>query len=193
VEQAIEKLQSESPDIIVLKAMLLDRGGEDFYPDLKDVSDGRNVPIIPFTEESVPSNAAPNLEMGPDGQPAERFSPGILLSGLKAELRRREDDGLPDSSIVDTGEILIDPDRFQAWAGENLMDLTVTEFRVLHLLARHPGRVFSRAKIISMVKGEDYPATDRSVDVQIDAIRKKIGEFGHLIQTVRGMGYRFKD
>jgi two-component system phosphate regulon response regulator PhoB len=102
-------------------------------------------------------------------------------------------DNSVDSVVLDTGEIRIDPLRFVVHVGDERADLTVTQFRILHLLASHPGWVFSRAQIIRAIRGEDYPATDRSVDVQIVGLRKKLGQSGHLIETVRGVGYRFKE
>ena len=89
--------------------------------------------------------------------------------------------------------VSIDPLRFEVRTGDERISLTLTEFRILHFLARHPGWVFTRYQIVDAVKGEDYAVTDRAVDVQIVGLRRKLGSFGRYIETVRGVGYRFKE
>jgi two-component system phosphate regulon response regulator PhoB len=121
------------------------------------------------------------------------FSPKILLARLKAVLRRKAKEEKQDNAVLTRGELSIDPGRHEVLTGDERIDLTATEFRVLHFLARKPGWVFTRQQIVDAVKGEDYPVTERSVDVQMVGLRKKLGDYADYIETVRGIGYRFKE
>jgi len=115
------------------------------------------------------------------------------LARIKAVLRRHKLETPEDNAVVTIHELTINPARHEVLVTGKPMTLTATEFRILHFLARRPGWVFSRDQIISAVKGDDYPVTERSVDVQIVGLRKKLGSAGNVIETVRGVGYRFKE
>jgi two-component system alkaline phosphatase synthesis response regulator PhoP len=112
---------------------------------------------------------------------------------IRSVLRRKTRATLSDDEILSIHDIRIDPGRHKVYAGKKQIDLTATEFRLLQYLARHPGWVFSRYQIVDAIKGDDYPVTERAVDVQIVGLRKKLGSAGKLIETVRGVGYRLKD
>jgi two-component system phosphate regulon response regulator PhoB len=133
------------------------------------------------------------LELGADDYITKPFSPRILLARVRAVLRRFRLEEPANNEIVSTGNLVIDPTRHQVLVEGRHVDLTATEFRLLNFLARRPGWVFTRDQIIAAVKGPDYPVTDRSVDVQVVGLRRKLREAGHLIETVRGVGYRFKE
>ena len=112
---------------------------------------------------------------------------------MRAVLRRK-DRGTPDEDeILRVHDLVIHPGRHEVLVGEDKVDLTFTEFRILHILARRPGWVYTRYQIVAAIHGEHYPVTDRAVDVQIAGLRKKLGHAGEYIETVRGVGYRFKD
>jgi two-component system phosphate regulon response regulator PhoB len=132
------------------------------------------------------------LELGADDYIVKPFSPRVLQARIKAVLRRREHDEA-DDAFIRIHDLSIYPARHEVLLKGIPIVLTTTEFRILHFLARRPGWVFSREKIINAVKGEDYAVTDRSVDVQIVGLRKKLGSAGECIQTVRGVGYKFKE
>lgn len=111
---------------------------------------------------------------------------------MKAVLRKGEVAVMSDNSeIISLPGLSIDPERVEVRVDDKPIELTATEFRILHFLALKPGWVFSRAQIVDAVRGEDYPVTDRSVDVHIVSLRRKLGKYGDLIGTVRGVGYRF--
>ena len=131
--------------------------------------------------------------MGADDYVTKPFSPRVLIARIKSVLRRKTRATPSDDDILTIHDIKIDPGRHQVLVGKKQIDLTVTEFRLLQHLARHPGWVFSRYQIVDAVKGDDYPVTERAVDVQIVGLRKKLGKAGSLIETVRGVGYRLKD
>ena len=133
------------------------------------------------------------LELGADDYVTKPFSPRVLLARVAAALRRAAVETGTDAAPLRIHELEIDPLRFSATLAGKPLSLTSTEFRILHLLAGQPGRVFTRYQIVDRVHGEDYPVTDRSVDVQIAGLRKKLGERSRYIETVRGIGYRFRE
>jgi len=161
--------------------------------ELKSHPVARDIPLVMLTAKSEEADVVAGLEIGADDYITKPFSPRVLVARIKAALRKSKRTSRSDTEIVTVGDVTIDPVRFQVWIGDRPVDLTVSEFRILHLLARNPGWVYTRDQIIVAVKGEDYPVTDRSVDVQVVGLRKKLGEFGYLVETVRGVGYRFKD
>jgi two-component system phosphate regulon response regulator PhoB len=146
-----------------------------------------------LTAKGEEADIVTGLELGADDYIAKPFSPRVLLARLRAALRRRSEPLLPASEPLETKELVIHPGRHEVLLKGQAIPLTVTEFRLLHLLVRKPGWVFTRSHIVDEIHGEDYPVSDRSIDVQIVSLRKKLGVFGRHIETIRGIGYRFKD
>ena len=192
-ELAMQKLKEETPQIILLDLMLPGMDGLDVCRSLRSNPATVNIPIIMITAKGEDADIVTGLELGADDYLTKPFSPRVLLARIRAILRRNKQDELDESSVLKTHDIVVNPARHEVLVkGEQLM-LTATEFGILHFLARRPGWVFSREQIISAVKGDDYPVTERSVDVQVVGLRKKLGDSGDLIETVRGVGYRFKE
>ena len=133
------------------------------------------------------------LELGADDYLPKHFSPRVLLARLRAVLRRRESPRQEDEAPLELHGISIHPGRREVKVNGEAVELTHTEFRLLHFLALRPGWVFTRNQIVEAVRGIDYPVTERAVDVQVVGLRKKLGEAGKLVETVRGVGYRFKE
>jgi two-component system phosphate regulon response regulator PhoB len=134
------------------------------------------------------------LELGADDYVVKPYSPRVLAARIRAALRRTEEAGpaAETRTLFRWGPLRLDTDRHEAFAGEQRVDLSATEFALLRHFLANPDRVFSRNQIISAIHGSSYPATDRSVDVQVLALRKKLGEAGAMIETIRGVGYRLK-
>ena len=192
-EQALNKAGSEPFDLIVLDLMLPGIDGLEVAKRLKNKPETRHIPIIMLTAKGEEADIVTGLELGADDYVTKPFSPRILIARVKAVIRRKVQEDVDDSSIIQIYELEIDPGKRKVLARGLHVELTFTEFQILYLLARRPGWVFTRFKIVDLIRGDDYPVTDRSVDVQIVGLRKKLGPCGKYIETVRGVGYRFKE
>ena len=192
-EQALNKAGAEPFDLIVLDLMLPGIDGLEVAKKLKSKPDTRHIPIIMLTAKGEEADIVTGLELGADDYVTKPFSPRILIARVKAVIRRKMKEEDDDSSIIQIYELEIDPGKRKVLAKGSHVELTFTEFQILYLLARRPGWVFTRFKIVDLIRGDDYPVTDRSVDVQIVGLRKKLGPCGKYIETVRGVGYRFKE
>ncbi|MDA8405274.1 MAG: response regulator transcription factor [Deltaproteobacteria bacterium] len=192
-EEALQKLKNDNFDIILLDLMLPGRDGLDTCRVLRSNPETSHIPVVMITAKSEDTDVVLGLELGADDYVTKPFSPRVLLARIKAILRRNQTDTVDDKSVIKAHDLVINPSRHEVRVKDSLINLTATEFSILHFLAKRPGWVFSREQIIDSVKGTDYPVTDRSVDVQIVGLRKKLGDTGEVIETVRGVGYRFKE
>ncbi|HEV56338.1 MAG TPA: response regulator [Phycisphaerales bacterium] len=195
-EEAMDKARRMHPDLILLDIMLPGLDGLDVCKVLKRHADTERIPIVMVTAKGDEADIVAGLEVGADDYITKPFSPRVLVARVKAVLRRPARSAPPadaEARVVRAHGVEIDPNRHRVTIKGKPVDLTSTEFRLLHFLASRPGWVFTRYQIVDAVHGQDYPVTDRSVDVQIVGLRKKLGTAGKLIETVRGVGYRFKD
>jgi len=192
-EQALRLVRSENPDLIMLDLMLPGIDGLEVTRRLKNDPDTKNLPIVMLTAKGEEADIVTGLELGADDYITKPFSPRVLIARIRAVLRRRIKGQTEETSVLRIHDIEIDPGRHEVLVNEKPVQLTFTEFGILNYLARRPGWVFTRFQIVEAVRGEDYPVTDRSVDVQIVGLRKKLGPAGKYIETVRGVGYRFKE
>ena len=192
-EMAVRIARESVPDLILLDLMLPGMDGLDVCRILKNDKHTSKIPIAMLTARGEEGDIVTGLEIGADDYITKPFSPRVLIARIKTILRRdSKKEDAAKNPVIKIGEMEIDTTKYKvAVNGENV-DLTATEFGILIYLVRKPGWVFTRSQIINSVKGDDYPVTDRSVDVQILNLRKKLGEIGNLIETVRGVGYRFK-
>jgi two-component system alkaline phosphatase synthesis response regulator PhoP len=192
-EEAVRAARSTPPDLIVLDLMLPGMDGLTVCRELKMDAKTRDVPIVMLTAKGEEVDIVAGLELGADDYVTKPFSPRVLLARIRAVLRRRRVEAAPVSDSLVLHDLAIHPGRHEVLVQGRPMDLTATEFRLLHFLARRPGWVFTRAQIVQGVQGEDYSVSDRAVDVQIVGLRKKLGPAGKYIETVRGVGYRLKE
>ena len=146
-----------------------------------------------LTAKGEEADIVTGLELGADDYVTKPFSPRILIARVRAVLRRKTKEQPDDALPTKIHNITIHPGRREVLVDGNQVQLTFTEFGILQFLARRPGWVFTRFQIVDAIRGDDYPVTDRSVDVQIVGLRKKLGPSGKYIETVRGVGYRFKE
>lgn len=191
-EQAIQQAVSQQPDLIVLDLMLPGLDGLEVCRRLKINPKTATIPIIMATAKGEESDIVAGLELGADDYITKPFSPKVLVARVRTVLRRRSEKTPTNNDIIQTQEITIDPIRHEVRVHEEVIELTYTEFRILQTLAKRPGQVFTRYQIVDAIHGEDYAVTDRAVDVQIAGLRKKLGPAGIYVETVRGVGYRFK-
>jgi len=192
-EAALSSARSRTPDVILLDLMLPGVDGLEVCREIREDDKTRQIPIIIVSAKGEESDIVAGLELGADDYITKPFSPKVLIARVRAVLRRK-DRGTPDEDeILRVHDLVIHPGRHEVLVGEDKVDLTFTEFRILHILARRPGWVYTRYQIVAAIHGEHYPVTDRAVDVQIAGLRKKLGHAGEYIETVRGVGYRFKD
>ncbi|MBE9529904.1 MAG: response regulator transcription factor [Proteobacteria bacterium] len=193
-EEALKITKSESLNLIILDLMLPGIDGLEVAKILKNDSKTRDIPIIMLTAKGEEADIVTGLELGADDYITKPFSPRILIARIRAVLRRKKPIEPPDdTSVIQINELTIHPGRREVLIKGESVELTYTEFQVLYYLAKRPGWVFTRFQIVDAVRGDDYPVTDRSVDVQIVGLRKKLGSCGKYIETVRGVGYRFKE
>ena len=189
-EDALKAALETTPDLVLLDIMLPAMNGFEVCDQLKENPQLKDIPVIMLTARTDDEDIIRGLETGADDYITKPFRPKILLARIKTALRRKSDKSESDEKIIHVNGINIDLDRHEVRLGEEKINLSVTEFSILMYLAENPGFVYSRNKIIDRVKGNGYAVSERSVDVQILGIRKKLGEAGKYIETVRGIGYR---
>jgi two-component system phosphate regulon response regulator PhoB len=192
-EDALKIIKSEALDLIVLDLMLPEIDGLEVAKILKNDSKTQDIPIIMLTAKGEEADIVTGLELGADDYITKPFSPRILTARIRAVLRRKKITPPDETSIIQHNGLIIHPGRRDVRINGKPVELTYTEFQVLYYLAKRPGWVFTRYQIVEAVRGDDYPVTDRSVDVQIVGLRKKLGPYGKYIETVRGVGYRFRE
>jgi two-component system alkaline phosphatase synthesis response regulator PhoP len=192
-EEALALLRDCHPALIVLDLMLPELDGIEVCRRLRRDEATHDIPVIMLTARGEESDIVAGLEAGADDYVTKPFSPRVLLARVGAVLRRRAAGTPAADAMVQIHGITIHPGRHEVSVEGQRVELTHTEFRILHLLARRPGWVFTRYQIVDAVHGHDYAVTDRSVDVQIVGLRKKLGDAGNYIETVRGVGYRFRE
>ena len=181
----------DRPDVVLVDLMLPGLDGLEVCRRLRADSRTASIPLIMLTAKSGESDRVVGLELGADDYITKPFSIRELTARVRALLRRAAGHQEPPA-LLRRGELAIDLDRCEASCGGKPVELTATEFRLLHFLASHPGRVFSRAELIDHVLGRGVEVIDRTIDVHVMALRKKLGKHGELVETVRGFGYRFR-
>jgi DNA-binding response OmpR family regulator len=191
-EQALKQVSTKMPDAIILDLMLPGIDGLEVCRRLKADPKTCQVVIVMLTAKGEEVDIVTGLELGADDYVTKPFSGKVLVARVRRLLRKhREVDD--ERAAVHIHELTIDPARHEVLVGDEAVALTLTEFNILHTLARRPGRVFTRYQIVDSIHGSDYLVTDRAVDVQIVSLRKKLGPCAKYVDTVRGVGYRFLD
>lgn len=192
-EEGLNKARKITPDLILLDLMLPHVDGLDVCKILRAKETTRSIPVIMLTAKGEESDVVTGLEVGADDYVAKPFSPKVLIARIRAALRRQNGEEPASANIIRAGEVTIDPGRHEVTIAGRRIELTPTEFSLLACLAKRPGWVYSRDQLVDEVRGTDTIITDRAVDVQVAGLRKKLGEHGHYVETVRGIGYKFRE
>jgi len=193
-EQGMRLARKEAPDLILLDLMLPSIDGIEVCRRLQADPATRGISIVMVTAKGEESDLVLGLGMGADDYITKPFSPKVLVARIKAVLRRgRLADAEEVNEIIERGPVVIDVPRHEVLVDKKPVEFTHTEFKLLHFLACRPGRVFTRDHLLSRVIGDDAIVLSRNIDVHVRAVRKKLGKHRDLVETIRGVGYRFKD
>ena len=192
-EAGLEAARRSAPDLVLLDLMLPGIDGLEVCRMLRADHRTAAVPIVMLTAKGEETDVVTGLEVGADDYITKPFSPKVVVARIRNILRRKSRDVKDDTSPIKAHDLVIHPGRHEVLMKGKAVELTFTEFRVLQFLARRPGWVYTRQQIVDAVRGEDYPVTERSVDVQVVGLRRKLGACGKYIETVRGVGYRFME
>jgi two-component system alkaline phosphatase synthesis response regulator PhoP len=192
-EAGLARAREAPPALVVLDLMLPGMDGLAVCRALKRDARTADVPVLMVTARGTEGDIVAGLNIGADDYVVKPFSPAVLVARVGALLRRTAAPEPDAERPLTVHGLTIHPGRHRVEVAGEPVALTATEFRILHFLARRPGWVFTRHQIVDGVMGEGHPVTERSVDVQIAALRKKLGPRGDLIETVRGVGYRVRE
>ena len=193
-KQGLALIRKKIPTLVLLDLMLPKLDGLEVCRQLKDNAETASIPIIMVTARGEENDIVMGLDLGADDYIVKPFSPKELLARVKAVIRRRvlQGDGLPRQRIEHDG-VVMDMERHEVKVDQVPVSFTASELKLLYFLASHPGLVFTRDQLLNKIAGRDEFIVDRNIDVHIQAVRKKLGHYRYLIETIRGVGYRFKD
>jgi two-component system alkaline phosphatase synthesis response regulator PhoP len=192
-DEGLELVRNQSPALVLLDLMLPGMDGLTVCQQIKSDPLTRSTPIIIVSAKGEESDVVIGLGLGADDYISKPFSPREMLARVKAVLRRGPLQEQQKNDRIMVKGLVIDPGRHEVRASGELVRLTATEFKLLHQLASQPGRAYSREQLLNRIVGEGVVVVDRNIDVHIRSVRKKLGELGEMIQTIRGVGYRFVD
>jgi two-component system alkaline phosphatase synthesis response regulator PhoP len=193
-EAGFVALENKVPDLLILDIMLPGLNGLEICKRIKQIPAMKNLPIIMASAKGEEADIVKGLELGADDYITKPFSPRVLNARVDAVLRRgRQTLSEPAKDSISIHGIEINAGRVEVRVDGQKLDLTQSEFKILQFLVQRPGWVFTRGQIVEAIRGENYAVTDRTIDFQMVGLRKKMGDKGDYIETVRGVGYRFKD
>ncbi len=189
-------IKKRIPDLIILDLMLPDVDGIEICKQLKSSSEFFDIPIIMLTARASEADVVVGLELGADDYITKPFSPRELVARVKVVLRRKNMNkkDITEKKTIKIGNILkIDTEKYEVFVRKEKIDLTITEFKILTILAKSKGRVFSRNLLLELLWGRDKIVIDRTIDTHIRNIRKKLGNAEYLIKNIRGVGYKIEE
>jgi len=192
-EEALAQVSATPPDLIILDLMLPGVDGLEVCKILKQHPPTAAIPVLMLTARGEEADMVAGLELGADDYLTKPFSPRVLLARLRAILRRQHAEPVVADAVIIHRDLVLHPGRHEVLVQGQPVLLTPMEFRMLHVLARRPGWVFTRHQLIAAAQGDDVSVTERSVDVHIVALRRKLGASGDAIETIRGVGYRLQE
>jgi len=188
----LERAKKERPDLIILDLMLPGMDGKDVCRAIKSNSLTQSIPILMLTAKTEEMDRVIGFELGADDYVTKPFSPRELILRVKAILRRKESP-LDDQQVIQIDDLLIDRERHRVTIKDRSVHLTHTEFKLLVELVSRRGRIQTREHLLNKVWGYTYEGYARTVDTHIRRLREKLGSCGDYIETLRGVGYRFRE
>src|SRR5262249_41200059 len=191
--QALERVRRAAPDLLILDLMLPDLSGTEVCRHLRADTSLGEIPIIMLTPRAAEVGRVGGLEIGADDYVTKPFSPRELTLRVRAVLRRRQPASAGGSQVLERAALRLDPERHRCFVEKTEIELTAKEFALLHGLMMRPGRVMTREQLLDDVWGTDIAVTTRTIDTHLKRLREKLGPASHLIETVRGVGYRFSE
>ena len=192
-EEALTQVSATPPDLIILDLMLPGVDGLEVCRTLKRYPHTAVIPVVMLTARGEEADVVAGLELGADDYLTKPFSPRVLLARIRAVLRRQHSEPVAADAVLTHGALVLHPGRHEVLVQGQPVVLTLMEFRMLHALAQRPGWVFTRNQLIAAAQGDDVSVTERSVDVHIVSLRRKLGASGDAIETIRGVGYRLQE
>lgn len=193
-QDGLRQAQIKLPDLIVLDLMLPVKPGLDVCRELKSSQQTRDIPIVMLTAKAEESDQLVGFAVGADDYVTKPYSVKVLIQRIKRELRRRQSsESAPSGTLFQSQGVVVDRVRHRATVNGEELALTPTEFRLLETLLRQIGRAFTRHELMDAAIGEEALVLERTIDVHIKSLRKKLGDASELIETVRGVGYRFRE
>lgn len=185
-------IKREKPDLVVLDLMLPGQSGLDVCRKMKNDDELKDIPVIMLSAKSEEIDVVLGLELGADDYVTKPFSPKVLFSRIRAVMRRKTE-GEKVPKIISFGPFTMELDRYHLRKGDEQIPLTLSEFGILKRLVLHRGKVLTRNQLLDDIQNDDAFIVDRNIDVHVASLRKKLGPSFHWIETVRGVGYRFKE
>lgn len=192
-EDGLRIALSGKVDLVLLDLMLPGADGLEVCKRLRALPLTKDLPVVMVTAKGEEADIVHGLEMGADDYVTKPFLPAVLVARIRTVLRRRHRPVPAAAEDICVHDVVISPAKHELRVKGRLIELTYTEFAIMAFLAAQPGRVFTRDQIVDGVRGGEYPVTDRSVDVHVVALRKKLGAAAAYVETVRGVGYRFRE
>jgi DNA-binding response OmpR family regulator len=192
-EEALELVQTERPDLVLLDLMLPGLDGLEVCRRLRSSEQTAGLPIIMITAKAEETDAVIGLGIGADDYLRKPFGLKELIARIRTIMRRFQEPGDPVPRSDRVGDLEVDPARHEVRLRREQIPCTATEFRLLHHLVKHRGRVFSRAQLLDKVVGAEVIVVERNIDVHISALRRKLADYGNRIVTIRGVGYKFAE
>lgn len=186
-------IEREKPDLVILDIMLPGMNGLDICRKMKHSADLKNIPVLIISAKNEELDVVLGLELGADDYVPKPFSPKVLFSRAKAILRRSGKEPSKIARTITFGEFTLELDRYLLRKKDKYIPVTLSEFGILRRFLQNRGKVLTRSQLLDDVQNEDAFIMDRNIDVHIASLRKKLGPNFHWIETVRGVGYRFKE
>lgn len=191
-ENILNVIKKYSPSVILLDLMIPNKDGFEVCKDIKSHPEYSHIPVLIMSAKNQDYNIISGLEIGADDYITKPFSVGVIVAKVRAILRRQRIMNELKTRIMEFESLKIIPEQYDCFVEKERISLNPTEFKILCCLADKAGWVFTRNQLINASKGEGYVVTDRMIDVMIASLRKKLGRMAHLIETVRGVGYRLR-